>query len=1121
MSHRKIIVVLGMHRSGTSAIAKGIVELGAFPGNHLMEAREDNPKGFWEDKRIVALNDEMLEFFDLKWDSIDNPALNRFRTVLPLYEKEFLPRAMELAEDLFRVSDVVMIKDPRMCVLLPFWQKVFAKIGAEEKYIWALRDPLESAKSLEKRNQMDIQYALQLWLYYNAMVFQNIGSEFLVCSISSLMERPMEELKRIGEFIGADADEKSLQKYCDDFLDASLLHHKAKVLETGDLYGDLRIFRAMLEVLTDWSESGKRSPEEANAWYLDHSQEIFKYLKWGVSLNDFLHEQKAHHNYLLQVITDEVDKLLERNNKLTWQLQETQQKVEQLERDLSAKEKEIDRLSRLGTSLEQELKERQNELQVIYQSEGWKLLLILYKIRDRLLPQGTKRRLFVSLAVYFLFRPRHLFRSLSIHNIKLLFNKLKTDSPDVIMHKVKQKTDLYAGNDGAAARIGLVSSGEWMNRQISVPVFDEIDVSIIIPAHNQFHYNMNCIYSIVKNTRHVRYEIILIDDVSMDETAEIENIVENLRVLRNRENQGFLINCNNGAKLAKGKYILFLNNDTQVQENWLEPLVRLIESDDRIGMVGSKLVYPDGRLQEAGGIIWKDAGGWNYGRLDDPDKPDYNYVKEVDYISGACIMIRADLWKEIGGFDTRFVPAYYEDTDLAFEVRRRGYKVMYQPQSVVVHFEGVSHGTNVGTGIKSYQEKNKEKFLEKWAEVLASGHFANADHVFWARDRSKERRTILFIDHYVPQYDQDAGSRFVFHYLKLFVEMGFHVIFIGDNFAKPEPYTTALEQLGIQVLYGHWYAGNIKSWLQDNGQYIDYVYLNRPHISVKYIDLVKKLTKAKIVYVGHDLHYLRELRNYQVTGDKELLKSSNYWKKIEFGLFEKADVIHTVSSYEKEVIAKEFPGKIVRHIPLYIYDRNGSEAKTFGFGDRQGLLFVGGFNHKPNVDAVLWFVQHVFPKIAEQEPNITFTIVGSNPPEEIRQLQSERIKVTGYVTDEELVQCYNRSRVVVVPLRFGAGVKGKVVEALYHQVPIVTTSIGAEGLVDIEQYVRIADQEQDFVEAVLELYCDVKKWSELAFKSGDYVLRFYSSEAAKELISKDMMPGDTALFANPLMTQVK
>lgn len=227
----------------------------------------------------------------------------------------------------------------------------------------------------------------------------------------------------------------------------------------------------------------------------------------------------------------------------------------------------------------------------------------------------------------------------------------------------------------------------------------------------------------MKNTLDVEYEIIIADDVSNDETIKIKDYVQNITVIRNEKNLGFLLNCNNAAKYARGEYLHFLNNDTQVEENWLSSLVQLIESDEKIGMVGSKLVYPDGRQQEAGGIIWNDASGWNFGRLDDPSKPEYNYVREVDYISGASILLSKKLWLEIGGFDERYVPAYYEDSDLAFEVRNHGYKVMFQPKSVVVHFEGISHGTDTNTGIKSYQIKNKEKFIEKWKDELKEDQF--------------------------------------------------------------------------------------------------------------------------------------------------------------------------------------------------------------------------------------------------------------------------------------------------------------------------------------------------------------------------------------------------------------
>ena len=260
-------------------------------------------------------------------------------------------------------------------------------------------------------------------------------------------------------------------------------------------------------------------------------------------------------------------------------------------------------------------------------------------------------------------------------------------------------------------------------------------VSIIIPAHNQWAATRSCLRSLSGSTGTIPCEVILADDASTDETSRCENLVTGIRVVRNRENLGFLRTCNRAALAASGTYLLLLNNDTHVQEGWLKSLLELFERDGDVGLAGPKLVYPDGRLQEAGGIVWNDGSAWNHGKWDDPDRAQYNYVREADYISGACILIRKSLWEEIGGFDDRYVPAYCEDADLAFEVRKRGFRVIYQPQSVVVHFEGASCGTDTNRGIKRYQMINREKFFKKWESVLSNQHFSPGQLRFAIKER--------------------------------------------------------------------------------------------------------------------------------------------------------------------------------------------------------------------------------------------------------------------------------------------------------------------------------------------------------------------------------------------------
>jgi glycosyltransferase involved in cell wall biosynthesis len=439
---------------------------------------------------------------------------------------------------------------------------------------------------------------------------------------------------------------------------------------------------------------------------------------------------------------------------------------------------------------------------------------------------------------------------------------------------------------------------------------------------------------------------------------------------------------------------------------------------------------------------------------------------------------------------------------LAFAVRQKRYKVVYQPLSEVVHYEGYSHGSDSAvseiSSIKEYQKINNQKFFEKWKAVLQSEQFPNAENVFWAKDRSRGKKTLLMVDHYVPQFDKDAGSRTTLQYLELFVKLGYNVKFLGENFYRHEPYTTVLQQMGIEVLYGPWYRDNWQQWFKENSEKFDYIYLNRPHISINFIDFFKQYSTAKIIYYGHDLHFLREQKKYEVEKDSAILEESEKWKKIELYLFGKSDVILTPSTDEQVMIKKLDPQFNVQLMRPYIYP--AVQPPQTNFSIRQDILFVGGFGHLPNVDGVLWFVNEVWPIIKAGIPSARFIVAGSNPPAAVKALSSNEILIRGYVADDELERLYSSCKLAVIPLRYGAGVKGKTVEAMRFGLPLITTQFGVEGLPGDYSFIHVADSSGAFAEATINLYRDERALTCCSMKSVEYISNNFSEKVAQDII---------------------
>jgi GT2 family glycosyltransferase len=626
-------------------------------------------------------------------------------------------------------------------------------------------------------------------------------------------------------------------------------------------------------------------------------------------------------------------------------------------------------------------------------------------------------------------------------------------------------------------------------KPIAFPVIDQPKISVIIPAHNKVEVTYYGLCALLAAHNKASYEVIVVDDASTDETAQLEEIVSGITVIRNTEPQRFIRACNAGVAAARGEYVVLLNNDTEPTSGWLDALLDAFDRFDRVGLVGSKLLYPDGKLQDAGGIIWGSGNPWNYGNRANPWEPRFCYARQADYLSGAAMMTTKEIWDQVGGLSDYLEPMYFEDTDFAFKVREAGYTTWFVPGSVVYHFEGMTSGTDTSSGFKKYQEINRPKFKRRWVRDYARFGIEGQNP-----DLEKDRGIIgrvLFIDYTTPHEDRDAGSYAARREIELVQSLGYKVTFLPQNLAHFGALTDDLQNSGVEVIIAPFYL-SLPEFLEKRAAEFDAVYITRYYVAQDTISHIRRYApKAKIMLNNADLHFLRELRAALSENDPSRLAAMRRVRDEELEMMRAADLVLSYNEVEHAVITSHTDGQAKVMTCPWVVDipDHVPPLKT-----RKGLSFLGGFGHHPNAEGVRWFTAEVMPRLEKVGAHLS--IYGSQMGKDIKALASDSIDPVGFV--EQVADAYDRHRIFVAPLLSGAGIKGKVLGALAHGIPCVLSPVAAEGIgLRHGHDCLIAETPQAWAEAITRLMQDDALWEAMSQAARAYTAERFSFAAGR------------------------
>ena len=601
----------------------------------------------------------------------------------------------------------------------------------------------------------------------------------------------------------------------------------------------------------------------------------------------------------------------------------------------------------------------------------------------------------------------------------------------------------------------------------------EPEVSVIVVLFNQAGLSRLCLQSLADG-QGVRFQTLIVDNASSDRTPQLLARVDGATVLLPGQNLGFLLAVNQAAAQARGRHLVLLNNDAMVEPHTLRRAVDRLQADPGAGAVGGPILLWDGRLQEAGSIIWRDGSCLGYGRGDDPARPEYAFVRDVDYCSGAFLMVRRALFEALGRLDTAFVPAYYEESDLCVRLWEHGHRIVYDPRVRIRHFEFASE---VASGwAVDLQRKHRELFVQRHPGFLAQRPEPSPAAIVQARARvAAGCQRVLVIDDRVPLPWLGQGYPRAAHIVSALAAAGHAVTHYPLQFPS-EPWADVRRALPetVEVMLEHGQPG-LEAFLQARQGLYDTVIVSRPHNMQALQRVLERqpglLGGTRIVYDAEAMFSLRELAHAQLMGKPLSDADGRLRIADELALARGATAIVTVSDQE----AAHY--RDAGHDPVHVLGHEVALAPdTPGFDARADFLFVGAMtaDDTPNSDSLRWFVGEVWPQVtAALGPGVKLHLVGVCDAPGVRALAGPQVQVHGRVDD--LAGALDRARVFIVPTRYAAGIPHKAHEAAARGLPMVVSTLIA-GQLGWQDFVATGHDAASFAQQCVALHGDAAAW---------------------------------------------